>query len=75
MLYNKAPIMWKSKMQKTTALSTTEAEYYSASTACTVILYLRAWNDFASLRRRQHPCMRTTPRASSGATTSSADVN
>ena len=42
MLYNKAPIMWKSKMQKTTALSTAEAEYYSASTAGTEILYLRA---------------------------------
>ena len=42
MLYNKALIMWKSKMKKTTALSTAEAEYYSASTACTEILYLRA---------------------------------
>ncbi len=42
MLYNKATIMWKSKMQKTTALSTAEAEYYSASTASTEILYLRA---------------------------------
>ncbi len=28
MLYNKSPIMWKAKMQKTTALSTAEAEYY-----------------------------------------------
>jgi hypothetical protein len=42
MLYNKSQIMWKSKMQKTTALSTAEAEYYSASTAGTEILYLRA---------------------------------
>ena len=33
MLYNKSPIMWKSKMQKTTALSTAEAEFYSASMA------------------------------------------
>jgi hypothetical protein len=41
MLYNKAPIMWKSKMQKTTALSTAEAEYYSASTAASEVLYLR----------------------------------
>ena len=30
MLYNKSPIMWKSKMQKTTALSTAEAGYYAA---------------------------------------------
>ena len=28
-------------MQKTTALSTAEAEYYSASTAATEVLYLR----------------------------------
>ncbi len=41
MLYNKSPISWKSKMQKTTALSTAEAEYYSASTAAMELLYLR----------------------------------
>jgi hypothetical protein len=41
MLYNQAPIMWRSKMQKTTALSTAEAEYYSASTAGSDVLYLR----------------------------------
>jgi hypothetical protein len=40
-LYNRSPILWRSKMQKTTALSTAEAEYYSASTAATEILYLR----------------------------------
>ncbi len=33
MLFIKLPNMWKSKMQKTTALSTAEAEYYSASMA------------------------------------------
>ncbi len=32
--------MWHSKMQKTTALSTAEAEYYSASTAGSDMLYL-----------------------------------
>ena len=42
MLYNKSPIMWKSKMQKNTALSTAEAEYYSASMAGCEVLYLRA---------------------------------
>jgi hypothetical protein len=41
MLYNQAPIKWRSKMQKTTALSTAEAEYYSASTAGSDVLYLR----------------------------------
>jgi hypothetical protein len=40
-LYNRSPILWRSKMQKTTALSTAEAEYYSASTAATEVLYLR----------------------------------
>jgi hypothetical protein len=40
MLYNSSPISWKSKMQRTTALSTAEAEYYSASTAATEVLYL-----------------------------------
>ncbi len=33
MLYNKAPIMWKSKIQKTTALSTAEAEFYAFCTS------------------------------------------
>ncbi len=33
MIYSKALIMWRSKTQKTTALPTAEAEYYSASTA------------------------------------------
>ncbi len=41
MLYNKSPISWKSKMQKTTALSTAEVEYYSASTEAMEVLYLR----------------------------------
>ena len=33
--------MWRSKLQKTTALSMAEAEYYSVSTAATEVLYLR----------------------------------
>ncbi len=44
MLYNKSPmmspIMWHSKMQKTAALSTAEAEYYSAMAAGLDVLYL-----------------------------------
>ena len=40
MLNNKAQIMWKSKMQKTTALSTAEVEYYTASTTGSEVLYL-----------------------------------
>jgi hypothetical protein len=44
MLYNKAPIMWRLKMQKTImmALSIAEAEYYSTFAAGTEILYFRA---------------------------------
>ena len=39
-LYNGAPISWKSKLQKTIALSTAEAEYYSASTITTEAIWL-----------------------------------
>ncbi len=41
MLSNKSPIAYKSKMRKTTALSAAEAEFYSASTAASEIIYLR----------------------------------
>ncbi len=51
MLYNKSLIMWKSKMQKTTALSTEEAEYYSASAAGCEVLYL--WTLLDSLGFKQ----------------------
>jgi hypothetical protein len=37
--------MWESKMQKTTALSTAGAEYYSASAAGCEVLYLSALLD------------------------------
>ncbi len=40
MLYNTSLLLWKSKMQKITALLTVEAEYYLASTAAVDILYL-----------------------------------
>jgi hypothetical protein len=39
--YNDGPISWKSKLQKTVALSTAEAEYYSASSAAVEVIYLR----------------------------------
>ncbi len=39
-LYNRSPISWRSKLQKTIALST--AEYYSASTAAVEVIYLRS---------------------------------
>jgi hypothetical protein len=69
MLYNKSPISWKSKMQKTTALSTAEPEYYSASTAAMEVLYLRFLLELGLYIE----ATRTTPRASSGGTTSSLD--
>jgi hypothetical protein len=40
-LYIRAPISWRSKLQKTVALSTAEAEYYSASSAAVEDIYLR----------------------------------
>ncbi len=39
-LYNLLPISWCSKLQKTIALSTAEAEYYSASTATVEVIHL-----------------------------------
>jgi hypothetical protein len=53
MLYNKSPISWKSKMQKTTALSTAEAEYYSASTIAAEVLYLRYLRERLDLARQK----------------------
>jgi hypothetical protein len=38
-LYNRSPISWRSKLQKTIALSTAEAEYYAASTAAVEVIY------------------------------------
>ncbi len=53
MLYNKSPIMWKSKMQKTTALSTAEAEYYSASAAGCKVLYLQSLLDRLGFKQKK----------------------
>ena len=39
--FNRAPVLWRSKMQKTVALSTAEAEYYSASEMAVEVIYLR----------------------------------
>ena len=86
MLYNKSPIMWKSKMQKTTALSTAEAEYYSASTAGCEVLYLRVravrsctsgtfCADSDSGRGSLTRSTRITRRVLNGETTSSEAVN
>jgi hypothetical protein len=60
MLYYQAPIMWRSKMQKTTALSTAEAEYYSASTAGSDVLYLRKLLDQLGFNQ-QSPTVGPTP--------------
>ena len=40
--YCGAPIHWKSKLQKTIALSTVEAEYYLASVVTVEVIYLRS---------------------------------
>jgi hypothetical protein len=36
-----APILWKTKLQKTISLSMAVADYYAASTAAVEIIYLR----------------------------------
>ena len=38
--YGRAPVLWRSKMQKTVSLSSAEAEYYSASEMAIEITYL-----------------------------------
>ena len=40
--YNRGPVLWRSKMQKTVALSSAKAEYYSASEMAIAIIYLRS---------------------------------
>ena len=72
-LYNRSPILWRSKLQKTTALSTAEAEYYSASTAATEVLYIRNLLERMGLRNLSQPrCTRTIRHVSNGGTMSSA---
>ena len=71
--YNGDPIHWKTKLQKTIALSTAEAEYYAASTAAVEVIYLRIDSDRSSgiwdpHRRVTRQSMRTTMRVSNGAT-------
>jgi hypothetical protein len=39
-LYNRSQIAWRSKLQKMIALSTAEAEYYSASRAAVEVIFL-----------------------------------
>ena len=39
--YNRSLLIWRSKMQKTVALSTAEAEYYSVSEMAIEVIYLR----------------------------------
>ncbi len=74
MLYNKSPISWKSKVQKTTTLSTqrpsTTPHQRRPRRFCTSAF---PWKDWDSLRTGLLQYARTTPRVLSGATTSSAD--
>jgi hypothetical protein len=53
MLYNKSLIMWKSKMQKTTALLTAESKYYAGSAAGCEVLYLRALLDHLGFKQKK----------------------
>jgi hypothetical protein len=61
MLNSQTPIMLRSKMQKMTALSTAEAEYYSASSGrcqlgVTCNTSASSSSTWASPRRLRHPC-------------------
>ncbi len=40
-LYNKFIVLWRSRMQKSSVLSTAEVEYYSVSDIAVEIIYLR----------------------------------
>ena len=51
MLYIKLLIAWKSMMQKTTAFSTVEADYYFTHKAVTEVLYLRSPLDLLGFTR------------------------
>ena len=53
MLYTKSPIMWKSRMQKTMALSTAEAEHYSALAAGCEALYFRTLLDRLGFKQKK----------------------
>jgi hypothetical protein len=53
-LYNRAPVSWKSKLHKTIALSTAEAECYPASTAAVEVIYLRYLRE--SMKLAQPTC-------------------
>ncbi len=76
MLYKKSPIMRKSKMQKTTALYTAEAKYFSALAAgceqCEVWLFCTV---LVSGKKKPPRSTRTAPHALNGVTTSSARVD
>jgi hypothetical protein len=77
-LYNSTPIAWRSKLQKMIAqsLSTVEAEYYAQFCAAVKVIcfsYLLTSVGFTPTLLDMCLSMRTTPRASSGATPSSED--
>ena len=74
--YNKAIVLWRSKLQKTISLSTAEAEYYAASEMAIEIIYLRNLLHNMGFNPAMTPqSMRTTRRASNGEIISSADAS
>ncbi len=77
MLYNQAPIMWRSKMQKTTALCPRQRRSTTQHRRPEVTCYTSASSltNLASPSSHLHQCMKTTQRASNGETTSSEDGN
>ena len=53
--FNRGVVQWRSKMQKTVAVSTAEAEYYLASKMTIEVLYLRLRNLLENMGLKQAP--------------------
>ena len=54
MLYVGGAISWQSRLQKTIALSTTEAEYMAAVEASTEVLWMRDFIGELSIRKEEY---------------------
>jgi hypothetical protein len=48
-LYNRSPILWRLKPQKTTALSSAKAEYYASSTEAMKLIWVATANLLADI--------------------------
>jgi hypothetical protein len=58
--YNKSIVLWRSRMHKTIALATAEAEHYSASEIAVEIIYLRNLSTLHTTLHQSRPSRVTT---------------